>query len=75
LPAEPELEAGLHHDRQALHAAALRVRHPIHGEDLHFEAPLPADLARLIRILRHARGPARRVEIAGATLDLDKLLG
>ncbi len=31
--------------RQALHAAALRLRHPLSGDALQFEAPLPADLA------------------------------
>jgi 23S rRNA pseudouridine1911/1915/1917 synthase len=31
--------------RQFLHAAELRFRHPIRGEEMSFEAPLPADLA------------------------------
>ena len=38
-------EAGL--ERQALHAAVLGFRHPITGEALRFETPLPADMARL----------------------------
>ncbi|MFI4935845.1 MAG: RluA family pseudouridine synthase [Caulobacterales bacterium] len=38
-------EAGL--TRQALHAAVLGFTHPITGETLRFESPLPADLARL----------------------------
>jgi 23S rRNA pseudouridine1911/1915/1917 synthase len=38
-------EAGL--ARQALHAAVLGFRHPITGEDLRFESPLPQDMARL----------------------------
>lgn len=33
--------------RQALHAAVLGFRHPVTGEALRFETPLPADLARL----------------------------
>ncbi len=33
--------------RQALHAAVLGFVHPITGERLRFETPLPADLARL----------------------------
>ncbi len=37
--------------RQALHAAVLGFRHPISGEDLHFEAPLPDDFAALLDIL------------------------
>jgi 23S rRNA pseudouridine1911/1915/1917 synthase len=38
--------------RQALHAAVLGFRHPISGEELRFESPLPADMAALIEILR-----------------------
>jgi 23S rRNA pseudouridine1911/1915/1917 synthase len=33
--------------RQALHAAVLGFRHPITGEALRFETPLPEDMARL----------------------------
>ena len=40
--------------RQALHAAVLGFTHPVSGEALRFEAPLPADMARLIRALRSA---------------------
>ncbi|MFG0251560.1 MAG: RluA family pseudouridine synthase [Phycisphaerales bacterium JB038] len=61
--------------RQALHAALLRLEHPISGRELCFEAPLPDDLARLVRWLRQARPPARRLAIEGASLDLDKLVG
>jgi 23S rRNA pseudouridine1911/1915/1917 synthase len=38
--------------RQALHAAVLGFRHPITGEALHFESPLPPDMARLEALLR-----------------------
>lgn len=38
-------EAGL--TRQALHAAVLGFSHPITGEPLRFEAPLPVDMAKL----------------------------
>jgi 23S rRNA pseudouridine1911/1915/1917 synthase len=38
-------EAGL--ERQALHAAVLGFVHPVNGEALRFESPLPADMARL----------------------------
>ncbi len=37
--------------RQALHARTLRLNHPDSGERLAFEAPIPADLARLLAIL------------------------
>ncbi len=74
LPEALEPRAGLHHERQSLHAALLQIRHPIRGEVMRFEAPLPADLSRLIGILRAVRGPARRIAIEGASLDLDKLV-
>jgi 23S rRNA pseudouridine1911/1915/1917 synthase len=39
-------------DRQALHAAVLGFEHPVTGETLRFESPLPADMARLLTALR-----------------------
>jgi len=41
--------------RQALHAHRLSFAHPIDGRQLAFEAPLPEDLAGLLRRLRGAR--------------------
>ena len=38
--------------RQALHAAILGFRHPVSGEELRFESPIPDDMAALIEILR-----------------------
>ena len=38
--------------RQALHAAALTLRHPRTRQVIHFEAPLPEDMARLLAALR-----------------------
>jgi 23S rRNA pseudouridine1911/1915/1917 synthase len=38
--------------RQALHAHRLAFRHPVNGRDLHFESPLPRDLAELLASLR-----------------------
>lgn len=38
--------------RQALHAASLGFEHPVTGENLHFEAPLPDDMEALIYALR-----------------------
>jgi 23S rRNA pseudouridine1911/1915/1917 synthase len=48
--ADPEL-AALCRDfpRQALHAWRLGLRHPVTGRQLALEAPLPADLCRLLR--------------------------
>ena len=45
-------------ERQALHAAALTLRHPRTRDVMHFEAPLPADMARLLEALRQWRRPA-----------------
>jgi 23S rRNA (cytosine1962-C5)-methyltransferase len=39
--------AGTLHPRLALHAWKLHLKHPVTGEDLHLEAPIPADLERL----------------------------
>ncbi|HSS01102.1 MAG TPA: RluA family pseudouridine synthase [Kofleriaceae bacterium] len=41
--------------RQALHAAVLELDHPITGERLRFESPLPGDLARALAQLRATR--------------------
>ncbi len=38
--------------RQALHAAELGFRHPVSGERIRLESPLPADLRDLVAILR-----------------------
>lgn len=38
--------------RQSLHAATLGFNHPVTGEALRFEAPLPEDMAGLIEALR-----------------------
>ncbi|HEX2555344.1 MAG TPA: RluA family pseudouridine synthase [Microvirga sp.] len=38
--------------RQALHAAVLGFEHPVTGETLRFESPLPADLSALLASLR-----------------------
>jgi 23S rRNA pseudouridine1911/1915/1917 synthase len=52
-PAQPVREAlkaaGV--ARQALHAAVLGFRHPITGQAVRFESPLPPDLARLQALL------------------------
>jgi 23S rRNA pseudouridine1911/1915/1917 synthase len=48
---EPVREALLAFSRQALHAASLGFRHPGTGKVLHFAAPPPPDLTRLIGLL------------------------
>lgn len=39
-------------DRQALHATLLRLSHPISGEEMEWQAPLPEDMQRLIASLQ-----------------------
>jgi 23S rRNA pseudouridine1911/1915/1917 synthase len=43
--------------RQALHAAVLGFVHPVTGEDVRFEAPLPQDMQDLLTALR--KGPEK----------------
>jgi len=38
--------------RQALHAARLAFKHPRDGREMRFEAPMPADMAGLIKRLK-----------------------
>lgn len=38
--------------RQALHACALALAHPVSGEPLQFEAPFPQDMQKLCNLLR-----------------------
>jgi 23S rRNA pseudouridine1911/1915/1917 synthase len=42
-----------HFHRQALHAQTLGFHHPLTGEDVHVEAPLPTDIDELIIDLRN----------------------
>jgi 23S rRNA pseudouridine1911/1915/1917 synthase len=46
-------------ERQALHAAILGFVHPITGEELRFEAPIPDDMAGLLAALRLLPGDER----------------
>jgi 23S rRNA pseudouridine1911/1915/1917 synthase len=48
---EAAAEAVRSFPRQALHAAVLGFEHPISGEQVRFEAPLPDDMADLLAIL------------------------
>jgi len=50
------IEATQSFPRQALHAAVLGFEHPVSGEAIRFEAPLPEDMTALIETLR--RPPA-----------------
>ncbi|HVW71209.1 MAG TPA: 23S rRNA pseudouridine(1911/1915/1917) synthase RluD [Steroidobacteraceae bacterium] len=50
--ASPAVVAALEgFNRQALHAARLKLVHPVTGRDVEWEAPMPADMARLVGIL------------------------
>jgi 23S rRNA pseudouridine1911/1915/1917 synthase len=44
--------------RQALHAAELRFQHPVTHKNLRFSAPLPPDMAALLKALRAGGPPA-----------------
>ena len=50
------VEAALAIGRQALHAAALTFPHPVTGEPVRVEAPLPADFARALSRLESGAG-------------------
>jgi 23S rRNA pseudouridine1911/1915/1917 synthase len=53
----PEARAALEAlTRPALHAARLAFTHPVTGERLSFESPLPADLQSLLIVLRSDLG-------------------
>ncbi len=61
LPARALLAAGLQaaetFPRQALHAAVLGFDHPVTGENLRFESPLPRDMELLLHALRGENQP------------------
>ena len=48
----PDTLRSIDFGRQALHAASLRIDHPVTGRPLEIEAPLPRDLRELIAALR-----------------------
>jgi len=50
--ASPELVAALAgFRRQALHAARLKLEHPVSGKEMEWEVPIPADFAGLVAVL------------------------
>ena len=50
--ASPELVSALEgFKRQALHAARLKLEHPVSGKEMEWEAPLPGDMEGLLKIL------------------------
>ena len=49
---EPQATALRMLSRQALHAATLGFEHPITGQPMHFDSPVPADIQGLIDALR-----------------------
>jgi 23S rRNA pseudouridine1911/1915/1917 synthase len=54
-------------ERQMLHAAAISFTHPASGERIALEAPLPADMQRVIEALRaYGAGAAAEAESAAA---------
>ena len=64
--------------RQALHATTLGFRHPMTEQPMKFTAPLAADIARAVALLRastRAAGGEPAVEAPGATIDLPVVCG
>jgi 23S rRNA pseudouridine1911/1915/1917 synthase len=60
--ATPELSEALRgFRRQALHAVRLALTHPVSGDPLAFQAPLPDDFSGLLEVLR-ADAAARQAE-------------
>jgi len=55
-------------DRQALHAELLGFRHPVTGEPVSAAAPMPADMEKVLKLLR----TVRRVERADAGVQGEK---
>jgi 23S rRNA pseudouridine1911/1915/1917 synthase len=49
---EEQVEALKGFTRQALHAGVLGFVHPITGETMRFETPLPDDMEHLLKVLR-----------------------
>ncbi|WP_299826823.1 RluA family pseudouridine synthase [uncultured Roseobacter sp.] len=49
---EPAAQAIKNFPRQALHAAVLGIVHPVSGENVRFEAPLPQDMSGLLETAR-----------------------
>ncbi len=45
------IQAARNFDRQALHAAVLGFEHPVTGDAMRFEAPIPGDMTALIKAL------------------------
>jgi 23S rRNA pseudouridine1911/1915/1917 synthase len=54
---------GLPQGRHALHAAWLRLRHPVSGAPLDFRAPLPPDMAQAVRAVSAGHGPVDDAEL------------
>ena len=64
--------------RQALHATTLGVKHPMTDQPMKFTAPLAADIARAVSLLRastRATGGEPAVDAPGATIDLAVVCG
>lgn len=57
-------------DRQALHATTLTIDHPKTGERMTFQAPVPADLARFVRVLRRFRPGEGPISPPGSTIEI-----
>ncbi|MDA1007382.1 MAG: RluA family pseudouridine synthase [Planctomycetota bacterium] len=55
--------------RQALHAGMLGITHPMTNAPMVFRAPLPADMQRMVDLLR-AHALVRRLDLGGTVLEV-----
>jgi 23S rRNA pseudouridine1911/1915/1917 synthase len=60
--------------RPALHATVLQFHHPTTHQIIRIDAPLPPDMANLIRRLRKDRPKSGPLPAEGAQVDLDKVM-
>jgi 23S rRNA pseudouridine1911/1915/1917 synthase len=64
-PGDPVRRAAVAIGRQALHAARLVIAHPVSGETLELEAPLPQDFESALALLRESTRQAGAPESPG----------
>ncbi|MDH3583180.1 MAG: RluA family pseudouridine synthase, partial [Phycisphaerae bacterium] len=61
-------------DRPALHATVLQFRHPVTEAPVQVTAPLPKDMAELVRSLRKQRPKSGLLPADGAQVQMDRVL-
>ncbi len=59
----------------ALHACTLGFRHPMTQQPMEFTAPLRGEISAVVSTLRRMSGGGQRLQVHGATVNLDKAVG